>query len=68
MQVHQWGTENRERMHETLRLYELTERQHDIFKSVAACTEFYEYVESNHLMTHGSMTDEGGHQLPNITY
>ena len=31
-------------------------------------TEFYEYVESNHLMTHGSMTDEGGHQLPNITY
>ncbi len=31
-------------------------------------TEFYEYVKQNNLITIDSMTDEGGHQLPNIRY
>ena len=31
-------------------------------------TEFYEYVQSNSLITPDSMTDETGHQLPNISY
>jgi hopanoid biosynthesis associated radical SAM protein HpnJ len=31
-------------------------------------TEFYDYVERNGLITIDSMTDESGHQLPNITY
>jgi len=31
-------------------------------------TEFYEYVKQNDLITIDSMTDETGHQLPNITY
>src|SRR5207247_9738000 len=31
-------------------------------------TEFYEYVKKNNLITIDSMTDDGGHQLPNITY
>ena len=31
-------------------------------------TEFYEYVKQNGLITLDSMTDEVGHQLPNITY
>ena len=31
-------------------------------------TEFYDYVQSNSLITLDSMTDETGHQLPNITY
>src|SRR6185437_17028940 len=31
-------------------------------------TEFYEYVKQNNLITIDSMTDETGHQLPNITY
>jgi len=31
-------------------------------------TEFYSYVERNNLITIDSMTDEGGHQLPNIIY
>ena len=31
-------------------------------------TEFYDYVQSNNLITLDSMTDETGHQLPNITY
>jgi len=31
-------------------------------------TEFYRYVEENGLITVDSMTDEGGHQLPNIIY
>jgi radical SAM superfamily enzyme YgiQ (UPF0313 family) len=31
-------------------------------------TEFYDYVEKNDLITIDSMTDEGGHQLPNIIY
>ena len=31
-------------------------------------TEFYDYVERNGLITIAPMTDEGGHQLPNITY
>jgi hopanoid biosynthesis associated radical SAM protein HpnJ len=31
-------------------------------------TEFYEYVRRNGLLTLDSMTDETGHQLPNITY
>jgi len=31
-------------------------------------TEFYDYVRSNNLITLDSMTDEKGHQLPNITY
>ena len=31
-------------------------------------TEFHEYVEANRLITPDSMTDEGGHQLPNIIY
>ncbi len=31
-------------------------------------TEFYDYVERNGLITIEPMTDEGGHQLPNITY
>ena len=29
-------------------------------------TEFYDYVEKNNLITIDSMTDESGHQLPNI--
>jgi len=29
-------------------------------------TEFYDYVKKNDLITIDSMTDEGGHQLPNI--
>jgi radical SAM superfamily enzyme YgiQ (UPF0313 family) len=31
-------------------------------------TEFYDYVEQNGLITVDSMTDDGGHQLPNIIY
>jgi hopanoid biosynthesis associated radical SAM protein HpnJ len=31
-------------------------------------TEFYDYVKQNGLITLDSMTDEGGHQLPNIIY
>src|SRR5262249_39671937 len=31
-------------------------------------TEFYEYVKKNDLITIDSMTDEVGHQLPNIIY
>ena len=31
-------------------------------------TEFYDYVQRHGLITVESMTDEGGHQLPNISY
>ena len=31
-------------------------------------TEFYDYVKANGLITIDSMTDETGHQLPNIAY
>jgi hopanoid biosynthesis associated radical SAM protein HpnJ len=31
-------------------------------------TEFYDYVRQNNLITIDSMTDETGHQLPNIKY
>jgi hopanoid biosynthesis associated radical SAM protein HpnJ len=31
-------------------------------------TEFYDYVQQNGLITIDSMTDESGHQLPNIVY
>jgi hopanoid biosynthesis associated radical SAM protein HpnJ len=31
-------------------------------------TEFYDYVKKNNLITIDSMTDETGHQLPNIVY
>jgi len=31
-------------------------------------TEFYDYVKTNNLITIDSMTDESGHQLPNIKY
>jgi hopanoid biosynthesis associated radical SAM protein HpnJ len=31
-------------------------------------TEFYDYVDKNGLITIDSMTDESGHQLPNISY
>ena len=31
-------------------------------------TEFYEYAKQNNLITIDSMTDEGGHQLPNLRY
>jgi hopanoid biosynthesis associated radical SAM protein HpnJ len=31
-------------------------------------TEFYDYVRENNLITIDSMTDETGHQLPNIKY
>lgn len=31
-------------------------------------TEFYDYVKQNNLITIDSMTDESGHQLPNIMY
>jgi radical SAM superfamily enzyme YgiQ (UPF0313 family) len=31
-------------------------------------TEFYDYVKKNGLITIDSMTDEQGHQLPNISY
>jgi hypothetical protein len=31
-------------------------------------TEFYQYVKQNNLITIDSMTDESGHQLPNIIY
>jgi len=31
-------------------------------------TEFYDYVKKNDLITIDSMTDEGGHQLPNVIY
>jgi hopanoid biosynthesis associated radical SAM protein HpnJ len=31
-------------------------------------TEFYDYVKKNGLITIDSMTDETGHQLPNISY
>jgi hopanoid biosynthesis associated radical SAM protein HpnJ len=31
-------------------------------------TEFYDYVKKNNLITIDSMTDESGHQLPNIMY
>jgi radical SAM superfamily enzyme YgiQ (UPF0313 family) len=31
-------------------------------------TEFYDYVKQNNLITIDSMTDESGHQLPNISY
>jgi radical SAM superfamily enzyme YgiQ (UPF0313 family) len=31
-------------------------------------TEFYDYVRENNLITLDAMTDETGHQLPNIKY
>jgi len=31
-------------------------------------TEFYDYASKNGLITIGGMTDEAGHQLPNVTY
>ncbi|MGH9657415.1 MAG: hopanoid biosynthesis associated radical SAM protein HpnJ, partial [Bryobacteraceae bacterium] len=31
-------------------------------------TEFYDYAKKNDLITIDSMTDESGHQLPNIVY
>src|ERR1700687_2189876 len=31
-------------------------------------TEFYDYVKKNNLITIDSMTDETGHQLPNVVY
>src|SRR5215469_14239901 len=31
-------------------------------------TEFYEYARKNDLITIDSMTDESGHQLPNVVY
>jgi hopanoid biosynthesis associated radical SAM protein HpnJ len=31
-------------------------------------TEFYDYAQKNNLITIDSMTDESGHQLPNIRY
>jgi hopanoid biosynthesis associated radical SAM protein HpnJ len=31
-------------------------------------TEFYDYAKKNNLLTIDSMTDEAGHQLPNIIY
>ena len=31
-------------------------------------TEFYDYVKKNDLITIDSMTDETGHQLPNVIY
>ncbi len=31
-------------------------------------TEFYDYVEKNQFLTAESMTDDAGHQLPNIAY
>ncbi|MDX2181021.1 MAG: hopanoid biosynthesis associated radical SAM protein HpnJ [Bryobacteraceae bacterium] len=31
-------------------------------------TEFYDYAQKNNLITLDSMTDENGHQLPNIKY
>jgi hopanoid biosynthesis associated radical SAM protein HpnJ len=31
-------------------------------------TEFFDYVKKNHLITLDAMTDEKGHQLPNIIY
>lgn len=31
-------------------------------------TEFYDYLEKNHYLTTSEMTDELGHQLPNIQY
>src|SRR5260370_20404044 len=31
-------------------------------------TEFYDYVKTNNLITIDSMTDETGHQLPNVVY
>jgi len=31
-------------------------------------TEFYDYAVTNKLLTIDSMTDEGGHQLPNVVY
>jgi radical SAM superfamily enzyme YgiQ (UPF0313 family) len=31
-------------------------------------TEFYDYVKKNNLITIDAMTDETGHQLPNIIY
>jgi hopanoid biosynthesis associated radical SAM protein HpnJ len=31
-------------------------------------TEFYEYVKQNNLITIDAMTDDTGHQLPNISY
>jgi len=31
-------------------------------------TEFYEYAKNNNLISIGSMTDEGGHQLPKVIY
>ncbi|HET9320574.1 MAG TPA: radical SAM protein, partial [Bryobacteraceae bacterium] len=31
-------------------------------------TEFYDYVKQNNLITIDSLTDDSGHQLPNITY
>ena len=31
-------------------------------------TEFYDYVKKNDLITLDSMTDESGHQLPNVRY
>jgi len=31
-------------------------------------TEFYDYAKTNNLITIDSMTDESGHQLPNIVY
>jgi radical SAM superfamily enzyme YgiQ (UPF0313 family) len=31
-------------------------------------TEFYEHAKKNNLITIDSMTDDGGHQLPNVIY
>ncbi len=31
-------------------------------------TEFYDYATTNNLITIDAMTDEGGHQLPNVVY
>ncbi len=31
-------------------------------------TEFYEYAQKNELVSIQNMADEGGHQLPNVTY
>src|SRR5450759_5836283 len=35
---------------------------------VSPGTEFYDYVKKNGLITIDSMTDETGHQLPNVVY
>ena len=35
---------------------------------VSPGTEFYDYVKKNGLITIDSMTDDTGHQLPNVVY